>query len=43
MPNYLVLKTTIFIYDNRSTSFVINAPSTGYFLSLLKFEKLLKV
>jgi len=43
IPTYFLLKTTIFIYDNRSTSFTIKAPSTGYFLSLLRFEKLLKI
>ena len=43
IPTYFVLKTTIFIYENRSASFIINAPSTGYFLGLLKFEKLLKI
>lgn len=43
IPTYFLLRTTIFIYDNRSARFTIALPSTGYFLSLLKFEKLLKI
>jgi hypothetical protein len=37
------LKVTIFIFDNKSTTFTIDLPSTGYFLSLLKFEKIIKI
>jgi len=43
LPNYFVLKVNIFIYENRSTTFLVNLPSTGYFLNLLKFEKVIKV
>ena len=43
LPNYFVLKTTIFIYENRSTSFLIDLPSTGFILNLLKFEKIIKI
>lgn len=43
IPIYFLLKVTIFIYDNRSTSFTIDLPSTGYILNLLKFDKIIKV
>ena len=43
IPTYFLLKVKISIYENRSTSFIIDAPSTGNLLSLLKFEKLLKI
>lgn len=43
IPTYFLLKVKIEIYENRSTSFIVDAPSTGNLLSLLKFEKLLKV
>jgi ribosomal protein L11 len=43
LPVYLLLKVTISIYDNKSTTFTIELPSTGYFLSLLKFEKIIKI
>lgn len=43
IPNYFLLKTTIFIYENRSTSFTIDLPSIGFFLNLLKFEKIIKI
>jgi ribosomal protein L11 len=43
LPIYFLVKTTILIFDNKSTSFSIDLPSTGYFLSLLKFEKIVKI
>lgn len=43
IPIYFLLKVKISIYENRSTSFVIDLPSTCYFLNLLKFEKIIKV
>jgi len=43
LPNYFVLKVNIFVYENRSTSFVVDLPSTGHFINLLKFEKVIKV
>lgn len=43
IPIYFLLKVTINIFDNRSTTFSIDLPSTGYLLNLLKFEKIIKV
>jgi len=43
LPVYFLLKTTIHIFDNKSTTFTVDLPSVGYFLSLLKFEKLVKI
>lgn len=43
LPNYFLVKTNIFIYENRSFKFSINMPSTGFFLNLLKFEKTIKI
>ena len=43
IPEYFLLKVTINIFDNRSTSFSIDLPSTGYILNLLKFDKVMKV
>jgi hypothetical protein len=43
IPIYFLLKTTISIFDNKSTTFSIDLPSVGFFLSLLKFEKLVKI
>jgi len=39
LPSYFVLKVTILIFDNKSTSFTVAAPSTGQILNLLKFEQ----
>lgn len=43
LPFYFLLKVTIYIYDNRSFSFKVKGPSTGFILNLLKFEKKIKV
>lgn len=43
IPSYFRLRVNIFIYENRSTSFLVNLPSTGFILGLLKFEKTVKV
>lgn len=43
LPVYFLLKVTILIFDNKSTTFTIDLPSTGFFLSLLKFEKVVKI
>lgn len=43
IPSYFRLRVNIFIYENRSTSFLVNLPSTGFILGLLKFEKTIKV
>jgi ribosomal protein L11 len=39
LPSYFILKVTILIYDNKSTTFTVEAPSTGVILNLLKFEQ----
>lgn len=43
LPNYFLLKTTIFIYENKSTNLIVDFPSISYFLTLLKFEKTIKI
>src|SRR5688572_4740966 len=43
IPTYFLLKVTIFIYENRSTTFTIDLPSTGFLLNLLKFEKIIQI
>jgi len=43
LPNYFLLKVKIMIFENKTTSFEVDLPSTGYILSLLKIEKILKV
>jgi len=37
------LKATIYVLENRTTNFSVSLPSVGYILSLLKFNKLMKV
>lgn len=43
LPNYFVLKVRIFIFENRSYSFFIKAPSSSFILSSLKIEKSVKI
>lgn len=43
LPVYFLLKVTISIFENKSTTFTVDLPSTGYFLSLLKFNHIIKV
>jgi len=43
LPSYLSLKVTIYILENRATSFVVQLPSVGYILGLLKFKKSIKL
>lgn len=43
LPTYFSLKTTIYIYENKSMNFVIDLPSISYFLNLLRFDKIIKV
>lgn len=38
LPSYFTLKVKIFIYDNRTFSFSVQRPSTGFLLKLLKFD-----
>lgn len=39
LPNYLKLKVTIIIFENRTFEFKVNFPSTTSLLALLKFER----
>lgn len=43
LPTYFFLKVIIFIYEDRSYSFLTYLPSTGYIISLLKFERKVKL
>lgn len=43
LPIYFIVKTYIYILDNRSFRFEIGFPSTSYILNFLKFEKTIKV
>jgi ribosomal protein L11 len=43
LPNYFVLKVRILVFENRTFSFFVKAPSTSFILSSLKFEKSIKV
>lgn len=43
LPLYFLLKVTISIFENKSTTFTVDLPSTGYFLTLLKFDHVIKV
>ena len=43
LPIYFVLKVKIYIYDNRTFSFSVNRPSTGFLLKLLKFDFIFKI
>lgn len=41
LPTYFQLIVRISIFENRSFSFLVFLPSTGFLISLLKFNKLL--
>jgi len=43
LPSYFVVCTRIFIYENRTYSFVVLLPSTTYILSILKFQKSVQI
>jgi large subunit ribosomal protein L11 len=43
LPVYFLLKVTIYIFENRTFKFSMKAPSTGFLLNLLKFDKKVKV
>lgn len=38
-----MVKVIIFIYENRTFTFKIQMPSTGFFLNLLKLERKIQV
>lgn len=43
LPPYFVVCVRIFIYENRTFSFVVMAPSTTYILNIIKFQKSVQV
>jgi len=43
LPPYFIVCTRIFIYENRTFSFVVLAPSTTYFLKILKIQQEVQV
>jgi len=43
LPNYFLLKTTIYIFPNNSFRFIVDLPSTGSLFSLLRFERTIRV
>lgn len=43
LPDYFILKVRILIFENRSYSFFIKAPSSSFILSSLKIEKSVKI
>lgn len=42
LPNYFILKVKILIAENKSFSFSVEQPSTGFIISLLKKEEKIK-
>lgn len=43
LPPYFVVCVRIFIYENRTFSFIVLAPSTTYILKILKVQKAVQV
>jgi len=43
LPSYFILCTRIFIYENRTSSFLILGSSTGFFFDVLKLSKSVQV
>lgn len=41
LPFYFNIRVRLFVYDNRSFSFVVFRPSTSYILSLLKLDRMI--
>lgn len=39
LPNYLLLKTHIYILEDRTATFTVDLPSTGFILMLVKNQK----
>jgi len=42
LPNYFRLRVNIVIFEDRSFSFSVKSPTTGFIISLLKFERTIK-
>lgn len=43
LPPYFVICVRIFIYENRTFSFLVLSPVTMYILSIIKFQKSVQV
>ena len=43
LPNYLVLKVIIYIYENKTFKFLIEKPSVSHLMNILKFTKKIKI
>lgn len=43
LSSYFSLKVIIYIFENRTATFIVNLPSIGFILNLLKFNKVIKV
>lgn len=41
LPFYFNVRVRLFVYDNRSFSFVVFRPSTSYIFSLLKLDRMI--
>ena len=42
LPSYFLLKVKIFIAENKSFSFLVFLPSTGFLIGLLKFQRVIR-
>lgn len=43
LPTYFIVRVRIFIFENRTFSFMVLAPSTTYLINILKFQKTIEV
>ena len=43
LPFYLKLKGTVFVLEDMSFDFIVDVPSTGHIISLLKKDKYIKL
>ncbi len=42
LPNYFRLRVNIIIFEDRTFSFSVKSPTTGFIISLLKFDRTVK-
>jgi len=43
LPVYFLIRLRIFIFENRTFSFVVSPPSSTYLLTVLKYQKSIQV
>lgn len=43
LPVYFFLKVIVYIYEDKTYFFFVDLPTTGYIISLLKFERKVRV